>query len=122
MSISYIALLINNHNAPQRAHEVKIIQQGLNMFDKLACEKCGKEYRVKTISENRGKHLCKDCISHCSTCGAKLPMANWYGQTGSVTGAFLGPVAGSLHDSRRPAIGSGKCNACFWKEQEAKQA
>jgi len=89
------------------------------MFKKLKCERCGKQYRMKTISENRGKHYCSDCLKKCSDCGKKIPMSNWFGQTGSVTGAFLGPVAGSLRDSRRPWIGSGKCNECFWKEQEA---
>jgi primosomal protein N' len=31
---------------------------------------------------------------------------------------LLGPVAGSLRDNRRPHIGSGMCNVCFYKEQE----
>jgi NAD-dependent SIR2 family protein deacetylase len=87
------------------------------MLEKLKCERCGKEYRIRTISENRGKHLCRECISHCSVCGVKLPRSNYFGETASLTGTFLGPVAGSLRDMRRPWIGSGMCNKCFWKQQ-----
>jgi hypothetical protein len=82
------------------------------------CERCGTKYRLRTISENKGKHLCRDCVSHCSVCGKKLPRSNYFGETASITGAFLGPVAGSLRDSRRPHIGSGMCIECFYKEHE----
>ena len=82
------------------------------------CERCGKEYRFGGIAENRGKHLCRDCTSHCSVCNKSLPRSNCFGETASITGAFLGPIAGSLRDSRRPTIGSGMCNECFYKEQE----
>ncbi len=91
------------------------------MFGKKKCERCGKQYRLKTISENKGKHLCFNCVSHCSVCGKKLPRSNYYGETASITGALLGPAAGSLRDSRRPHIGSGMCNECFYKKQERKE-
>ena len=88
----------------------------------MKCERCGQEYRIRTISENRGKHLCRDCTSHCSVCNNKLPRSNFFGETASITGAFLGPIAGSLRDSRIPHIGSGMCNECFYKEQKRQQA
>lgn len=82
------------------------------------CERCGKKYRLRTISENKGKHLCRDCVAHCSVCGKKLPRSNYFGETASIVGAFLGPIGGSLRDNRRPHVGSGMCNECFYKEQE----
>lgn len=85
------------------------------------CERCGTKYRLRTISENKGTHLCRNCVSHCSSCGIKLPRSNYFGETASITGAFLGPVAGSLRDSRRAHIGSGMCNECFYKKQEKNQ-
>jgi hypothetical protein len=88
----------------------------------MKCERCGKEYRIRTISENHGKHFCRDCTKICLVCGKKLPMSNWFGQDASITGAFLASIPatagiGVLHELRRPWIGSGMCNECFWKQE-----
>lgn len=89
------------------------------IFEKKTCERCGKQYSIRTTSENRGKHICRDCLKLCSTCGKKLPQSNMLGQSCSLTTA----VFGTFHDQRneftqKPWIGSGKCDECYWKEQD----
>ncbi len=89
------------------------------------CERCGKNYTVKTISEKLGKHYCRDCTKHCSVCGRSLPMSNWFGQDASLTGAvFMSTGLGALglsRDMRNASIGSGMCNECFYKEKEKRE-
>jgi hypothetical protein len=88
----------------------------------LKCERCSKDYRIRTISENLGKHLCRDCIKHCSICGKGLPSSNWFGQDVSITGGIMASFPATagiaiLQELKRPWVGSGMCNACFWKVQ-----
>lgn len=94
------------------------------MFDKKTCERCGKQYSIRTISENRGKHLCRDCLQTCSKCGNNLPRSNYLGETASFGTALLGTYGDIQGESlRKPWIGSGLCNSCYWGEQETlKQA
>jgi hypothetical protein len=86
------------------------------MFEKKTCERCGKQYSMRTISENKGRHLCRDCVKSCSICGANLPMSNWLGQTYTVN-----PLAHSFERQEKPWIGSGMCMACFNKKIEQEE-
>lgn len=78
------------------------------MFEKKTCERCGKQYSMRTISENRSKHFCRDCVKTCSSCGKQLPMAHWFGQTYTAN-AF----AHSLEKQEKPWVGSGICLECY---------
>lgn len=95
------------------------------MFEKTTCERCGKQYRAKTMSENKGRHYCKNCISKCLVCGKKLPIARYFGQTASLTQAFFGnPFTQAKEREEKPWIGSGLCEDCYRKktdEQEEEQ-
>jgi len=74
------------------------------VLKKKVCERCGKEYRLRTIAENRGKYLCSDCLKHCSMCGRKIPTSRWLGQTFT----FLG-----IGQENEPGwVGSGICEEC----------
>lgn len=88
------------------------------MFEKKTCDRCGKQYSMRTISENRGKHLCRDCIKTCSICGDKLPMSHWFGQSYRAD-----DFAQSLERQNKPWIGSGICLKCYNNkiEQEEKE-
>ena len=89
------------------------------MFEKKICERCGKQYSMRTISENRGKHVCRDCLKLCSVCGKKLPQSNILGQSCSMTTAVFGTLQDRRNEfTQRPWIGSGKCDECYWKEQD----
>ncbi len=48
-------------------------------------------------------------------------MSNWFGQDESITGVILNVItidgtAGTLHDRRKPWVGSGMCNECYFKK------
>lgn len=89
------------------------------MFEKKTCERCGTQYRVRTISENKGKYLCHNCIGLCSKCGKNLPRSNYLGETASLGTALLGTYGDIQNESsRKPWVGSGLCNSCYWNEQE----
>jgi len=96
------------------------------VLDKRTCERCGKQYRMRTISENKARYFCADCLKKCSVCGNKLPMAHWFGQTCSVTQGFVGNVfTQAMERQEKPWIGSGLCLPCYQakvkKEQEEQQ-
>lgn len=84
------------------------------LFSKKICERCGKEYRFRTISENKGHYLCRECIRHCSKCGKKIPLTNVLGQTFTVLN--FNPIQ-KAYEQQTP-VGSGLCNKCFYEEQE----
>jgi hypothetical protein len=96
------------------------------MFEKVKCERCGEEYRVKTLSENRGKHFCHNCVKICQNCGRKLPMERWFGQPCSTSTAIAAGIFGSIPNQMRanqeylqkPWIGSGLCDACYRSQQK----
>lgn len=89
------------------------------MFEKKTCERCGKQYRMRTISENRGKFYCPDCLKLCSKCGKKLPRSNYLGETTSLGTAVFGTYKDTQSEFlQKPWIGSGLCNECYWNEQD----
>jgi len=89
------------------------------VFKKKTCERCEKQYRMRTISENRGRFLCHDCIKHCSECGNKLPKAHWFGQSCSITTGLLGtPNAKRTEYQEKPWIGSGMCMDCYRAKED----
>lgn len=89
------------------------------MFEKKTCERCGKQYRMRTISENKGRYYCSDCLKKCLVCGNKLPMRLWFGQTCSVTqGLFGNPFTQAKEREEKPWIGSGLCMDCYRKKVE----
>ena len=89
------------------------------MFEKITCERCGKQYRTKTMSENKGRHYCSDCIKKCLNCGKKLPMDRWFGRTCTVTQLFFGnPFTRAKEREEKKWIGSGLCEDCYRKKVE----
>ena len=92
------------------------------MFEKKTCERCGKQYRMSSLSENKGRHLCHDCIQHCSVCGKKLPKALWFGQVCSITQGLIGNVFTQAKErEEKPWIGSGLCMDCYRKKVDKEQ-
>ena len=91
------------------------------MFEKKTCERCGKQYKGRTTSENKGRHLCRDCVTHCSVCGKKLPFAHFFGNNTSITGAFFGNVFTRAQEKKDKSwIGSGLCMDC-WRAKEEEE-
>jgi len=92
------------------------------MFEKKTCERCGKQYRIKTISENKGRSYCNDCLKKCLVCGKKLPFAHFFGQTSSATQAFFGNVFTQAKErEEKHWIGSGLCMDCYRKKVDKEQ-
>jgi len=91
------------------------------VFEKKTCERCGKQYRIRTISENKGRHLCRHCIQFCEDCGRKLPQSHRLGQSCSITQAFVGnQLTWAKEREEKPWIGSGLCMDC-WRAREQKK-
>ena len=92
------------------------------MFSKKKCERCGKEYRMRTISENRGEYLRNDCVTHCSVCEKKLPISHRFGEQSSLFTAFTIPYTEARKEYlEKPWIGSGLCMECYNAKVEKEQ-